>query len=423
MKIKEFFLQTDHIDRDSFVWNMAGSMLLAFQSVIMLMVLTRVLGLADAGIFTIAYANANLFLTIGKYGMRNFQVSDVNGQFTFYEYLMSRIFTVSLMIAVSIVFVVYVGNKNGYSMEKSLIIIWMSLFKVVDAFEDVFHGLYQQRGRLDIAGKAMTLRLGTTILFFLTGLLILKNLLIVLIFITCFTGILLIVFTRWSYKLFERAVEKRYSFYNVLGIMKICFPLFLGSFLSFYIGNAPKYAIDGVLNDELQACYGFIAMPVFVIGLLNNFVFNPMIYKMSVLWDKGKKNEFLKKFIIQVMIVIGITLVCIVGAYLVGIPILSFLYNTDLSLYKYELLILLLGGGFLALSGLLVTVITIIRFQNSLMFGYIIVSILAYTLSKIAVEQYSIRGAAGLYAILTAALCFLFFIFLGYGLKRKEKFT
>lgn len=423
MKIKEFFLQTDHIDRDSFVWNMAGSMLLAFQSVIMLMVLTRVLGLADAGIFTIAYANANLFLTIGKYGMRNFQVSDVNGQFTFYEYLMSRIFTVSLMIAVSIIFVLYVGNKNGYSMEKSLIIIWMSLFKVVDAFEDVFHGLYQQRGRLDIAGKAMTLRLGTTILFFLTGLLFLKNLLIVLIFITCFTGILLIVFTRWSYKLFERAVEKRYSFYNVLGIIKICFPLFLGSFLSFYIGNAPKYAIDGVLNDELQACYGFIAMPVFVIGLLNNFVFNPMIYKMSVLWDKGKKNEFLKKFIIQVMIVIGITLVCIVGAYLVGIPILSFLYNTDLSLYKYELLILLLGGGFLALSGLLVTVITIIRFQNSLMFGYIIVSILAYTLSKIAVEQYSIRGAAGLYAILTAALCFLFFIFLGYGLKRKEKFT
>lgn len=398
-------------------------MLLAFQSVIMLMVLTRVLGLADAGIFTIAYANANLFLTIGKYGMRNFQVSDVNGQFTFYEYLMSRIFTVSLMIAVSIIFVLYVGNKNGYSMEKSLIIIWMSLFKVVDAFEDVFHGLYQQRGRLDIAGKAMTLRLGTTILFFLTGLLFLKNLLIVLIFITCFTGILLIVFTRWSYKLFERAVEKRYSFYNVLGIIKICFPLFLGSFLSFYIGNAPKYAIDGVLNDELQACYGFIAMPVFVIGLLNNFVFNPMIYKMSVLWDKGKKNEFLKKFIIQVMIVIGITLVCIVGAYLVGIPILSFLYNTDLSLYKYELLILLLGGGFLALSGLLVTVITIIRFQNSLMFGYIIVSILAYTLSKIAVEQYSIRGAAGLYAILTAALCFLFFIFLGYGLKRKEKFT
>lgn len=420
MKIKEFFLQKDHIDRDSFVWNMAGSMLLAFQSVIMLVVLTRVLGLADAGVFTIAYANANLFLTIGKYGMRNFQVSDVNGQFTFYEYFLSRIITVSLMIIISVVYVIYVGNKNGYNIEKSLVIIWMSLFKVVDAFEDIFHGLYQQKGRLDVAGKAMTLRLGVTIVFFSLGLLILKNLLVVLIFATFITGFLLIVFIRLSYKPFEEVIEKTYSIYNVLEMIKICFPLFLGSFLSFYIGNAPKYAIDSVLNDELQACYGFIAMPVFVIGLLNNFIFNPMIYRMSMLWDRGKKKEFIKKFFIQIMIIIGITSVCIVGAFLFGIPILSILYNTDLSSFKSELLILLLGGGFLALSGLLVTVITIIRFHNSLMFGYMIVSILAYVLSKAVVRRYSISGAAALYATLMAALCFIFFMFLGYGFKKKE---
>lgn len=423
MKINEFLGKTNHIDRDSFVWNMAGSMLLAFQSVIMLMALTRILGLVDAGIFTIAYANANLFLTIGKYGMRNFQVSDVNGQFTFYEYFLSRIVTVLIMITISIVYVIYVGNKNGYSTEKSLIITWMCLFKTIDAFEDVFHGLYQQKGRLDVAGKAMALRLGVTILFFLIGLLILKNLLIVLILVTGITGILLFMFIKWSYTPFGKMIEKSYSIYNVMRIIKICFPLFLGSFLSFYIGNAPKYAIDSVLNDELQACYGFIAMPVFVIGLLNNFIFNPMVYKMSVLWDKDEKKKFLKKFVIQIIIIMVITMICIVSAYLVGIPVLSVLYNTDLSLYKYELLILLLGGGFLALSGLLVTVITIIRFQSSIMFGYIIVAALAYALSKTVVEQYTIRGAASLYALLMAALCFLFFIFLGYGLKRKEKFT
>ena len=86
MKIKSFLIQSDNIERDSFIWNMAGSMIMAFQSVIMLMILTRVLGLIEAGVFTIAYANANLFLTIGKYGVRNFQVSDVTGQFTFREY-------------------------------------------------------------------------------------------------------------------------------------------------------------------------------------------------------------------------------------------------------------------------------------------------------------------------------------------------
>ena len=132
MRIKKFFLHTDNIDRDSFVWNMTGSMIMAFQSVIMLMILTRILGLYEAGLFTIAYANANLFLTIGKYGMRNFQVSDVTGQFSFHEYRLSRAVTTIVMLLVAVIYVVYVGDKNQYTLEKSLIIIWMCIFKAVE---------------------------------------------------------------------------------------------------------------------------------------------------------------------------------------------------------------------------------------------------------------------------------------------------
>ena len=141
MKIKSFLIETKYVERDSFIWNMAGSMLMAFQSVIMLMILTRVLGLKEAGIFTIAYANANLFLTIGKYGMRNFQVSDVRGQFSFPEYGISRVLTSAVMLIVSIGYVWYIGNKNAYSLDKSLVIIWMCVFKMVDAAEDVYHAM------------------------------------------------------------------------------------------------------------------------------------------------------------------------------------------------------------------------------------------------------------------------------------------
>ena len=93
-------------------------------------------------------------------------------------------------------------------------------------------------------------------------------------------------------------------------LLKVCFPLFAGAFLSFYIGNAPKYAIDAMLTDELQACYGFIAMPVFVVGLLNNFIFNPILFRMSMLWKKGKKKEFVLRTACQVGIVGIITGVC-----------------------------------------------------------------------------------------------------------------
>lgn len=421
MKIKKFLLQTDNIDRDSFVWNMTGSMIMAFQSVIMLMILTRILGLYEAGLFTIAYANANLFLTIGKYGMRNFQVSDVTGQFSFYEYRLSRAITTITMVFVALAYVIYVGDKNQYTLEKSLIIMWMCIFKAVDAFEDVYHGLYQRRGRLDVAGKLLTLRLGLTLLVFGAGLFVLKDLLAALMISTVVTVILLVLFIKWSYMDFAEAKKEKTSFINVRHLLQICFPLFLGSFLAFYIGNAPKYSIDSVLNDELQACYGFIAMPVFVIGLLNNFIFNPMIYKMSMMWNERKIKAFIRQLLIQALIVAGITLACITGAYFLGVPVLSFLYNTDLAEYRSELLILLLGGGFLALSGLLTTVITIIRCQKRLMAGYVIVAALAYALSTRVVERYSIMGAAVLYLTLMAALCSIFVVLLIDGLVRKGK--
>ena len=209
---------------------------------------------------------------------------------------------------------------------------------------------------------------------------------------------------------------------HIWTLLKVCFPLFLGCFLAFYIGNAPKYAIDSILNDELQACYGFIAMPVFVIGLLNNFIFSPMITNMSFLWKEGNRAKFIKLFEKQILIVAGITLVCEIGAYILGVPVLSLLYNTNLKPYKTELLILLLGGGFLALSGLLVTIMTIIRIQGRQAIGYIIVAVFAYILSPVFVRKYEIMGAATLYLLLMLLLCLIFSILLWFGMKSKKEF-
>ena len=201
------------------------------------------------------------------------------------------------------------------------------------------------------------------------------------------------------------------TWHSVKQIFVACFPLFVGNFLSQYIGNAPKYAIDAQLGDELQACYGFISMPVFVIGLLNNVIFTPIIRIMAENWAKNNKKAFLKRFGQQVLIAIGITLVCIVGANLLGIPVLSIMYNTDLSSYKRELLILLLGGGFLALSGLLNTVLTIMRFQYPLFWGYAAVAIAALVGSGRVVSKWGMLGATWLYTFLMAAL-FVVFVFI-----------
>ena len=412
---------------------MVGSMLNAFQSVIFLMIITRVVGLTEAGIFTIAYADANLFLNIGKYGMRYFQVSDVNQQFSFSVYKRSRYITTFLMFVVSFVFLQYSANSNGYSLHKSLVIFWMCLFKMVDSIEDVFHGGLQQAGRLDIASKMLTIRMLSTIVVWTVVLLITDDQMWAIAIGTIYTlfcFVWMIWLVRDYFYLGENSQSKKVndelSTFNkstdsVMKLLYVTFPLFISAFLSFYIGNAQKYAIDAELNDQMQACYGFIAMPVFVVGLLNNFIFNPVIAELSHMWNDHDIYNFMKRSFKQMGYVFIITLICLAGAWLLGIPVLSWLYSTDLSSYKVELLVLLLGGGFLGLSGLLQTLITIIRMQKYLIIGYGITALLAFLLSNPVVRKYEIRGASILYLLLMIALSAAFLVLFVWEVRRESK--
>lgn len=393
---------------------------MAFQSVILLVILRRTMDLAAAGIFTIANANANLFLTVGKFGMRNFQVSDVKRQFNFAEYRRSRWISAAAMIAVSCIYVLIASVKNGYSVEKSMIIIWMCLYKVVDAVEDVYYGEYQQKNRLDVGAKALTLRMAATVLIFAVSVIITRSLLVSMIISTAATALIAFVLIWNTAGGFEDTRLRSPEMKRVMRLMWLCLPLFLGAFLAFYIGNAPKYSIDAILSDELQACYGFISMPVFVIGLLNNFIFNPLIYKMSCLWNENKIGDFIKRTFIQTIIVCIITLVCIGAAYICGIPILSWLYNTDLSAYKKELLVMLLGGGFLGLSGLFNIIITIMRRQPALLIGYAVTAILALAFSNTVVRRYGVMGAAAFYTVIMLILCVIFAVIFIIGIVKKK---
>lgn len=416
--LKKFFTNSDNIEKDSFVWNLIGSTLNAFQSVIMLVIITRVTNLNDAGIFSIAYANSILLLNIGKYGMRNFQVSDFNSEFSFDEYKKSRYITISAMILCSVIYIVIVSQTNNYSLNKSLIIFFMCLYKAIDAIEDVYHGHYQNNNRLDIAGKAMSFRMLISLIVFGGTIIISKSLLISLTVTIVISLIVCIYSIKITYQDFKH--DKQSSNKNINKLLKICFPLFLSVFLSFYINNAPKYAIDSILNDELQACYGFIVMPVFIIELLNNFIFNPVIYKLTSAWNNKDTKTFRFIIVKQSVIVFLITALCEAAAYIAGIPVLSIIYNTDLTQYKYDLLILLAAGGMLALSGLFVTSLTIMRKQKTILIGFIIVSVTAMILSRPIVRNYSITGASFLYLLLMVLLSIIFLPAIHFFVRRQN---
>ena len=63
-----------------------GMMVFSFSSVLLLLVVTRILGKSEAGIFSIGWAICQQMLTIGLFGTRNVQVSDIDDNYRFSDF-------------------------------------------------------------------------------------------------------------------------------------------------------------------------------------------------------------------------------------------------------------------------------------------------------------------------------------------------
>ncbi|MDR0499978.1 MAG: oligosaccharide flippase family protein [Coriobacteriales bacterium] len=388
-------------NRSAYIWNTISGLLAAFQSVILLIVITRVCDLATAGIFVIAFTIANQFLLVGKFGMRNYQSSDVAEQYRFGEYALSRALTTFIMIIGVVVYTIVASAQLDYDMTKSLAIILMGLHKALDSVEDVYYGDYQRFGRLDVAGRLMTIRGAGTILAISVCLVLFKDLTIALAFSLLLATMLMIgvlLFARLKHGL--PSGRKGVLGKQTLHLLKENLVLFLTSFLLFYVINAPRYAIDALAGDATQAIYSFIAMPLFVVSLFASFVYAPMIAPLSQIWQDGKNERFKQEFLKQLLWVALIAIACTAAAWLFGIPVLNWLYNADVSDYLIELCVLVAGGGFYAVVTLFTVGLTIIRKQVLLLFSYCAITIVSYFTTTWAVTNWGIAGASWVYLAL-----------------------
>lgn len=396
-----------HNERKNYIWNMIAGLINASEAVLLLAVVSRTNGIHDAGVLTIAFAIANLVATIGKFGMRNYQVTDIRENISFNTYFTSRIVTVGIMILVSVIYVIFGVIYKGYSLDKGGVILFLCMIYAVEAIEDVFAGLYQREGRLDIGGKIFSIRWIMILLLFSVMLCSTHNLLLSSVFSMLLSVVCCVFLIRYTYSKVTTSIF-HVNCDGVKDLLIHCAPLFLSTFLQFYLVNASKYAIDTYLTEEIQACYGFVAMPVFVIGLLNSFLYQPIIVQMAIQWREGDLYGFAKQIWKQLGMIAIISIVCLLGAYLLGVPVLSLIYNTDLSGYKTELMILLIGGSFFAVVGFFCVVLTTMRAQRKILYGHVTVAGIALFLTDRMVQWMGITGAAWVYTILMLVLATIF---------------
>lgn len=405
--------------KKNLIWNMIASVVNAAEAVIVIMVTSRINEREESGILTLAFSLANLFMMVGKFGIKNYQISHDGYDVEFKRFLRLRALTVFLMLVTMLGYLSVNLITGRYSPHKSIIILCVCIWYLVEAFEDVFVAHLQSMGQLHIGNKMFifrwTLILGTIVVTDMVS----KNLILSLILsdfaatIAEIIGILLVT-NKYTIKMGIRSAEIKSLFIGNL-------PLCISDLSYFFLTNVSKYVIDSKMDDVTQAIYGYIAMPVFVISLLNSIIYQPKL--MSFVADIRERNisGLIKKIAKQAAIIVAILIICLLGAFLLGIPVLSWLYSMDLREYKAFLLILIAGGAALALGGFFETILVLIGRRKSVMIGYISVAVFSLLVTVLLVDKLRFGGAVYGYLISMIAMAAVFLGQLIHSLGKLKK--
>lgn len=371
---------------------MIGSTSYSLSSFLYLLVVTRLCGVELAGFFSLSYATAQLLLTVGRYGMRTYQATDLEHKYLFAEYSVSRLITCGLMMVFGIAY-----SAFSFSGEYIVISCFIILMKMIDAVEDVYHGNFQQKYNVELMGKTLAARNLYSAVFFTLALVFTRSL-----FFTCTATaltslILCLALNSFASRRYLADTEERKEYFqwgHVWHLLKICTPLFVGTFLSLLLYNVPKYAMSNVMSDDFQTYYSILFMPSFVITLMCEFVFKPMITTIAELWWKND----IRRFVTYVLRIVGIILVCcagiVVAGHILGRTLLEIIYGVDLSPYKLHFIVLLIGGGISAEVYMIYNILIAIRKGNCIIIVYTITALLTILPARWMVETWGIMGAS-----------------------------
>lgn len=399
----------------NFIWNIIGTTFNAFNSLFFMIIVTRVNGTNDAGIFTLAYSTACILYFIGVYAGRIFQVTDkekINDK----EYVVNRISTTIIMMIVTIGFVLI----KQYDIYKASVFIIICLYKALEAFSDVLFGILQKNEQLYKVGKSFFVKALLSLVTFFIVDLVTKNIILSSCMIVISNLIVILVYDFVNIrKLINK--EEKVQYKNVLRIYKTGFFVFAISFLGLYIMNAPKYAIDDYLNEHIQAIYGIIIMPATIVGLFAQFIIHPYLNTIVDLYKEGKIKEIRKLVMKIIFAIIILGLICIAGAYLLGIPVLELIYGIELEEYRWNLACIIFASTLSVIGTVYSSVLTTIRKTFSQFIIYCIVTAIAIITSYILTFKFEINGATVAYFIIMASQFILYSIYTNFTLNKIEK--
>lgn len=382
--------------KKDYIWNSIGSFLQSAISPILLIVITRLNGVGDSGLFSFAMSLSVVFWAISLWGGRTYQVSDVKKEFSSGDYIVVR-FISSLIVAVfSISFCIL----SGYDLIKTELIMVLVSFKILESIADSMYGVLQIHNKLYIVGISLTMKSVFGFMLFTLIDILTKNIIYgaLSIFIV---NIAVVIFydIPWMKHVESVGLTKK-NIMQAGKIMKKTAEVFVVVFLTMFSLNIPRYFLDKYHYDQI-GYFGIMAMPITLLTLFISFVLQPNVVNLSELLKKKKIKEFTKIVSKIDFITFTLGILFIVSSYLIGVWVLNTVFGIDINNFRIDLTIMVIGAVANAFVSIYVNLLIILRRFKGQFYTLLVTNILAVILSIYLIDRLAMLGSVLVFMIIS----------------------
>ena len=376
--------------RKNLLFNTVGSLLFYIcQSAITILVLALAGSYAN-GLLATAMTISNVVLSAAGFGMRTFQVSDLNSKYTDRTYLLSRYVTLLAAFVGCCVFIFI----NSYSAEQRWIILLYTAYRLIESWSDVWHGYLQKAERMDIVGISFGARGLLTLLVLVAGLLLTKQLALVL-------AVLLISNAVFVLLVDIRFAKKCADFSNTGGcrlqhLLKECLPLAVCAFLNTAVPSIPRYYCERILGSTEMGYFASVFLPVAVLQVAMLYLFVPFITTFARMWIDRNRLGYYKGLLLLLCGLVVLWICGAIGVALLGRWGLGFLYPATPELLDYAPLLqpLVVATVCTVFSSILIHLLTIARCPKVLLLSSLSGCLAAWACTTPLIQGFGVYGAA-----------------------------
>lgn len=377
-------------------------------------VVVHLSGYATAGNLSIAMSVSNLFSLGALFGVRNFQVSDTRDEIPASIYVTSRVITT---IAAYVAIVGYVF-LNGYDYETASAILLYCLFRISEAVVDVFHGINQKKGRLDVVGKSHALR-GAAFLTAFTAALALGGDLNLALVTMLLSVVPIVLFFDYPVAVKLGQFRLVWNWHQIRELLGHCFPLVLYKLLLTVTGILPRQVLELVHGSEALGYYASIATPTLIVQVSATYLFNPAIPAFSEALYRGEKKQFTNLFRKISILITCLALLSLIASKLLGEFALVLLFGEGIKQYIYVLDLAIVSTIIIAYVWFLCTVLTVLREKQGLVIANAASLIVCAVVSKPFIQKFSMQGVNYSNLLSLGVAVLILWIYYRKNLKRK----